>query len=69
VVDDEGSRSHKAIAFISSKGNISREAKSYSELCMTPQNKTAVSATTWFGRETKPDISSESKIGDELWKK
>jgi hypothetical protein len=69
VVDDEGSRSYKAIVFINSKGNISRETKSYSEPCMNPQRKTAVSATTWFNREIKPDISAESKIGDELWKK
>jgi hypothetical protein len=61
----EGSRSCKAIAFINSKGNI-RLAETYSEPCMFPQRKTAFSAT---GAQFWLDVSADSKIGEELWKK
>jgi hypothetical protein len=69
VVDDEGSRSRKAIAFINSKGNI-RLAKSYSERCMYPQRETAFSPANI---ENRPDailgVNAEIGIGEVLWKK
>jgi hypothetical protein len=66
VINDEGSRSCKAIVFINSKGNI-RLAKTYFEPCMSLQKKIAISAiNVEFVLATERDIQSNSKIGEEL---
>jgi hypothetical protein len=70
VVDHEGSRSFKAIAFINSKGNIRLEAKSYSDPRMSTKRKTAFSeANVKLSVEMKPGVSLSRLIGEELWKK
>ena len=69
MVDNEGLRSCKAIAFINSKGNI-RLAKTYSEPCMCPQRKTAFSATNIVPIQEKMlDVFAECEMGEDLWKK
>jgi hypothetical protein len=70
VVDDEGSRSCKAIAFINSKGNIRLETKAYSEPCMKPQRKTAIlQVNVESSKEAEPEVYLTSKNGEMLWKK
>lgn len=67
---DEGSRSYKAIAFISSKAYMRLDAKTYSELRMLPQRKTAVFPKNIKSRvATALDVKLMKKIGDEKWKK
>ena len=70
VVNHEGLRSFKAIAFINSKGNIRLETSTYSESCMFPQRKTAilsVNVQSSIGMDL--DVCLTSKIGETLWKK
>ena len=70
VVNDEGLRSHKAIAFINSKGNICLETSTYSEPCMFPQRKTAIlSVNVESSIEMDPDVCLTSNMGETLWKK
>ena len=74
MVDHEGSRSFKAIAFIGRKGdrkgNI-RLADTYSEPFMSPERKTAI---LWkivdfrIANETSVCLR-KSEIGEMLWKK
>ena len=70
VVNHEGLRSFKAIAFINSKGNICLETSTYSEPCMSPQRKTAIlSVNVESDIETVLDVCLTSTIGETLWKK
>jgi len=70
VVNDEGSYSFKAIAFINSKGNIRLDAKSYSEPRMLTQRKAVFSeANVKQSLEMKLATSLSRLIGEELWKK
>ena len=70
MINDEGSRSCKAVAFINSKGNICLEKSTYSEPFMFPQRKTAIlSINVESSIEMEPDVCSTSKIGETLWKK
>jgi hypothetical protein len=70
VVQDEGLRSYKAIAFISSKAYMRLDAKTYSELCMPPQRKTAIfPKDNKFRLATALDVVLIRKIGDKKWKK
>jgi hypothetical protein len=70
VVQDEGLRSYKAIAFISSKAYMRLNAKTYSELRMFPQRKTAIFPKNIEARvATALDVTLMKKIGDEKWKK
>ena len=67
---DEGLRSYKAIAFISSKAYMRLDAKTYSELRMPPQRKTAIfPKNNKFRLATALDVVLMKKIGDEKWKK
>ena len=67
---DEGSRSYKAIAFISSKAYMRLNAKTYSELRMFPQRKTVIFPKNIKSRiATALDVKLMKKLGDEKWKK
>ena len=67
---DEGLRSYKAIAFISSKAYMRLDAKTYSELRMPPQGKTAIlPKSNKFRLATALDVELMKKIGDKKWKK
>ena len=69
MVQVEGLRSYKAVAFISSKGNMRLDAKTYSVLRMSPQNKTTIFPKNLESRvETRLDVPL-MKIGDKEWKK
>jgi len=70
VVNDEGSYSFKAIAFINSKGNIRLDAKSYSEPRMLTQRKIVFSkANVKQSLGMNLDFSLFQVLGEELWKK
>jgi hypothetical protein len=70
VVQDEGLRSYKAIAFISSKAYMRLNAKTYSELRMFPQRKTAIFPKNIKSRvATALDVTLMKKLGDKKWKK
>jgi hypothetical protein len=70
VVQDEGLRSYKAIAFISSKAYMRLNAKTYSELHMSPQRKTVIfPKNIKFSVATALDVTLMKKLGDEKWKK
>jgi hypothetical protein len=58
VVQVEGLRSYKAVAFINSKGNMRLDAKTYFVLRMSPQNKTAIFPKIFKLRiETRLDVA------------
>jgi hypothetical protein len=70
VVQVEGLRSYKAIAFINSKGNMHLDAKTYSVLRMSPQKKTTIFPKNLESRaETRLDIALMIKLGDKEWRK
>jgi hypothetical protein len=70
VVQVEGLRSYKAIAFTNRKGNMRLAAQTYSILRMSPQKKTAIFPKTFkFHVETRLDFSLIKKHGDKEWKK
>jgi len=69
VVQVEGSRSHKAIAFTNRKGNMRLAAKTYSVLRMSLHRKTPIFPKNIEPRvETRLDVPL-MKIGDKEWKK
>jgi len=69
VVQVEGLRSYKAIAFTNRKGNMRLDAKTYFVSRMSPQNKTAIFPKFFtFLIETRLDVPL-MKIGDKEWKK
>jgi hypothetical protein len=66
----EGSRSFKAIAFISRKGNIRLEAKTYSEVRMTLKRKTYIlSRNVIRCLETTFIVPLTIEMGEKEWKK
>jgi hypothetical protein len=70
VVQVEGSRSYKAIAFTNRKGNMRLDAKIYSVLHMSPQKKTTIFPKIFkFRIETRLDVPLMKKHGDKEWKK
>jgi len=70
VVHVEGSRSYKAIAFINRKADIRLDTKTYSELRMSLQRKTAVLSRNIKSRvATALGVALMKKLGDEKWKK
>jgi hypothetical protein len=69
VVHDEGSRSYKAIAFISSKTYIRLSAKTYSGLRMPPQQKGVFTTSSKPRVATALDVAVMKKLGDEKWRK
>jgi len=70
VVQDEGSRSYKAIAFISSKAYMRLNAKTYSILRMSLQRKTVIFPKNIASRlETALDVTLTKKLSDKKWKK
>jgi len=70
VVQVEGLRSYKAIAFISRKGNMHLSAKAYSELRISLQRKNQAYLRNVKSRvETRFDITQTVHHGDEEWKK
>jgi hypothetical protein len=69
VVQVEGLRSYKAIAFTNRKGNMRLAAKTYFVLRMSLQNKTAIFPKIFkFRVETQLNVPL-MKIGDREWKK
>jgi hypothetical protein len=70
VVQVEGLRSYKAIAFINRKANMRLDAKTYSVLRMSLKRKTSIFPQKVESRvETRFDIALMEKLGDEKWKK
>jgi hypothetical protein len=70
VVQVEGSRSYKAIAFTSRKGNMRLAAKTYSEPRMSPQKENQTfPENVKFRVKTRFDISFIPNYGDLEWKK
>jgi hypothetical protein len=69
VVQVEGSRSYKAIAFTNRKDNMRLAAKTYSVSRMSPQNKTAIFPKFKFHVETRLDVPLMKNHGDREWKK
>jgi hypothetical protein len=69
VVQVEGLRSYKAIAFTNRKGNMRLDAKTYSVLRMSPQKKTTIFPKIKFRIETRLDIALMIKLGDREWRK
>jgi len=69
VVQVEGSRSYKAIAFTNSKGNTRLAAKTYSVLRMSPQNKKAIFPKFKFRIETRLDVPLIKNQSDKEWRK
>jgi hypothetical protein len=70
VVQVEGLRSYKAIAFINSKGNMRLAAKTYFVLRMSPQRKTAIFPKIFrFRIETRLDVPLMKNQGDKEWRK
>ena len=65
VVQVEGLRSHKAVAFINRKSNMRLSAKTYSVLRMSLQKKTAI----FPKKETPLDVPLMEKLGDKEWRK
>jgi hypothetical protein len=69
VVQVEGLRSYKAIAFTNRKGNMRLAAKTYFASYMSPQKETAIFLKSFKVRvETRFDFNL-MKIGDEEWRK
>jgi len=64
VIEDEGSHSCKAIAFINSKGNIRLKTKSYFELCMSPQKTAILPNNIELTTKMDPDVKSTKRIGE-----
>jgi hypothetical protein len=70
VVQVEGSRSYKAIAFTNRKGNMRLAAKTYFVLRMSLQNKTAIFPKFFkFRVETRLVVPLMKKLGDREWRK
>jgi hypothetical protein len=70
VVQVEGLRSFKAIAFISRKGNIRVEPKTYSEACMSLKWKTLTFPRNTVRLSEKGYVVPPTiRIGDGEWKK
>jgi hypothetical protein len=70
VVQVEGSRSYKAIAFTNRKGNMRVDAKTYSVLRMPLQRKIIIfPENVKFRVKTRLDVLSVQNYGDEEWKK
>ena len=70
MVQVEGLRSYKAIAFISNKAYMRLDAKTYSVLRISLQRKTQIfPEKVGFCVETPFDVTLMDKIGDEKWKK
>jgi hypothetical protein len=70
VVQVEGLRSSKAVAFINRKSNMRLNAKTYSVLRMSPQKKTAIFTKNVESRvETRLDVPLMKKPSDRKWKK
>ena len=70
MVQVEGLRSYKAIAFTNRKGNMRLDAKTYSVLRMSPLNKTAIFPKNLESRvETRLDVPLMKNQGDKEWKK
>jgi hypothetical protein len=70
VIQVEGLRSSKAVAFINRKSNMRLNAKTYSVLRMSPQKKTAIFIKNFESRvETRLDVPLMKKPGDKKWKK
>jgi hypothetical protein len=69
VVQIEGLRSYKAVAFINRKGNMRLDAKTYFVLRMFPQRKTAIFPKIKFRVETRLDVPLMKKLGDKEWRK
>jgi hypothetical protein len=66
VVQVEGSRSYKAIAFTNRKGNMRLDAKTYSVLRMSPQRKTTIlPENVKFRVKTRLDVPLMKNYGDE----
>jgi hypothetical protein len=69
VVQVEGSRSYKAIAFTNRKSNMRLAAKTYSVLRMFPQKNTAIFPENFkFLVKTQLDVPLMKKVGGEEWK-
>ena len=69
MVQVEGLRSYKAIAFINRKGSMCLDAKTYSVLRMSLQRKTIFPKNVKFRVKTPLDIPLAQNYGDEEWKK
>jgi hypothetical protein len=70
VVQVEGLRSYKAVAFINRKINMRLSAKTYSELRMSLQRNTQIlPEKITLCVEASLDIALTEKLGDEEWKK
>jgi hypothetical protein len=70
VVQVEGLRSYKAIAFTNRKGNMRLAAKTYFVLRMSLQNKTAIFPKIFkFRIETRLDVPLMKNQSDKEWKK
>jgi hypothetical protein len=69
VVQVEGLRSYKAIAFTNRKGNMRVDAKTYFVLRMSLQRKTAILPKIKFRTERRLDVLLMKKPGDKEWKK
>jgi len=70
VIQVEGLRSSKAVAFINRKSNMRLDAKTYSVLRMSLQKKAAIfTKNVEFRVETRLDVPLMKKPGDKKWKK
>jgi len=70
VVQVEGLRSQKAVAFTNRKGNMRLDAKTYSVSRMSLKNKTQIfPKNVEFHVETKLDVPLTKKLGDKEWRK
>ena len=70
MVQVEGLRSYKAIAFTNRKGNMRLAPKTYFVLRMSLQNKTAIFPKTFkFRIETRLDVALMKNQGDKEWRK
>lgn len=70
VIQVEGLRSSKAVAFINRKSNMRLDAKTYSVLRMSPHKKTAIFIKNFeFRAEARLDVPLIKKPGDEKRKK
>jgi hypothetical protein len=66
VVQVEGLRSYKAIAFINRKADMRLDAKTYSVLRMSLQRKTPIfPRNVEFRVKTRLDVALMKKLGDE----
>jgi hypothetical protein len=70
VIQVEGLRSSKAVAFINRKSNMRLVAKTYSVLRMSLQKETTIFIKNIeFRVETRLDVPLMKKPGDKKWKK